>query len=166
MHRALLATIICLTVLWVVPAAAENRSIGVGVLVMPQHTLNIDAPTAAMGVQFDMTAFTVDVMLIAANADGQGSAVGVAGRFYFIAHHGNSADFGVGGGLATVVVDPPRGDSQVGLLYEGGVRIRAFIVPSVALTVSAGMSGALYDGNSSVGIGGRPTGSAGILYFF
>ena len=73
---------------------------------------------------------------------------------------------GDGGGLATVVVDPPRGDSQVGLLYEGGVRIRAFIVPSVALTVSAGMSGALYDGNSSVGIGGRPTGSAGILYFF
>jgi Tfp pilus assembly protein PilZ len=49
---------------------------------------------------------------------------------------------------------------------EGAAQIRAFIVPNVALSASAGLGLVLTKDNNSATIGGQLGGTFGVTYFF
>lgn len=95
-----------------------------------------------------------------------------AGRFFWVIHTAERADLGLGGGLG--VVDTRVGDeSQNNLHVEVAAQIRAFLVPSVALTASIGLvlvtgddPAGTGDSDSLTAFGAQLGGAFGLTYFF
>ncbi|MBX3154616.1 MAG: hypothetical protein KF773_01355 [Deltaproteobacteria bacterium] len=100
-------------------------------------------------------------------AGANNTVIGFGGRFYYHVHNKSAtADFSVGGsvGLLSVPVNP--GDNRATLMFiEPGIQIRAFIVPNVALSLSAGIVIGAADAGG-VAFDGQLTGGAGIHYYF
>jgi hypothetical protein len=146
-------------------AAPTARGVGVGA----EATL-----TGIVGGTFvyDAEVFHIDALL-GGSFQHNDSSLAVAGRLFFPVHRSQFADFSVGPGIGLVhVTHDPDGDGPQGRVssnpvhLEGAAQIRAFIVPNVALSASAGLGIVLTDNNNSAVIGGQLGGSVGVTYFF
>lgn len=119
---------------------------------------------------YDAGQFHIDALLALRNVEDQGTAIGVGGRFFFVLHRGQSADFSIGGGLGFVHENPEAGDSTTDIHLEGAAQIRAFLAPSVAFSTSLGLGIVLADGEDGgrdiITLGGHTIVNAGITYFF
>ena len=146
-------------------AAPAGRGPGVGA----EATL-----TGIVGATFvyDAEAFHVDALL-GGSFQHNDSSLAVAGRLFFPVHRSQSADFSLGPGIGLVhVTHDPDGDGPLGKVstnpvhVEGAAQIRAFVVPNVALSATAGLGVVLTNNNNSALIGGQLGGSFGVTYFF
>lgn len=145
--------------------APAARGIGVGA----EATL-----TGIVGATFvyDAEAFHVDALL-GGSFQHNDSSLAIAGRLFFPVHRSQAADFSLGPGIGLVhVTHDPDGDGPLGRVstnpvhVEGAAQIRAFLVPNVALSASAGLGVVVTDNNNSATIGGQLGGSLGVTYFF
>ncbi|MEI9937606.1 MAG: hypothetical protein WDO69_10345 [Pseudomonadota bacterium] len=151
-------------------AAAQNARVARGIGVGAEMTT-----TGIAGATFvyDAEAFHIDALLGGSFAPDT-STFAVAGRFFFPVHRSQFADFSVGPGIGLehVVVHDPDGPgpqtsvSSNPIHLEGAAQIRAFIVPNVALSASAGLGVVLTKDNNRATIGGQLGGSFGVTYFF
>ncbi len=150
-------------------AAAQNARVARGIGVGAEATL-----TGIVGGTFvyDAEAFHVDALLGGSFAPND-STLAVAGRLFFPVHRSQSADFSLGPGIGLQHVShDPDGDGPQGrqssnpIHLEGAAQIRAFIVPNIALSASAGLGIVLTKDNNSATIGGQLGGSFGVTYFF
>lgn len=146
-------------------SAPAARGIGVGA----EATL-----TGIAGATFvyDAEAFHVDALL-GASFRRNDSAVAVAGRLFFPIHRTQAADFSLGPGIGLIHTSTdPDGDGPGGRVssnpihVEGAAQIRAFLVPNVAVSASAGIGAVITNDNNSAVITGQLGGSFGITYFF
>jgi hypothetical protein len=150
-------------------AAAQTAPTARGIGVGAEATL-----TGIVGGTFvyDAQAFHIDALL-GGSFQHNDSTVEVAGRFFFPVHRSQSADFSVGPGIGFAhVTHDPDGDGPLPRVatnpvhLEGAAQIRAFLVPNVAFSASAGLGIVLADNNNSATIGGQLGGSLGVTYFF
>jgi hypothetical protein len=98
-------------------------------------------------------------------AGANNSEFDIGGRFFYHAVSNASADFGVGGLVGIQSVPNAAGNRQTFLIIEPSFQIRAFIVPSVALSFTAGMEIGAADA-SELNITGNIIGQGGIHYYF
>jgi hypothetical protein len=150
-------------------AAAQTGPTARGIGVGAEATL-----TGIVGGTFvyDAEAFHIDALL-GAQFHRDSSQVAVAGRFFFPVHRSQSADFSLGPGIGLVHnSNDPDGDGPQGRVstnpvhLEGAAQIRAFVVPNVALSATAGLGVVLTKNDNSATIGGQLGGSFGVTYFF
>ena len=150
-------------------ASAQNARAGRGIGVGAEATL-----TGIVGGTFvyDTDAFHVDALL-GASFTRYDSTLSVAGRLFFPVHQTQSADFSIGPGVGLQhVTHDPDGDGGQGrtssnpIHLEGAAQIRAFIVPNIALSATAGLGVVVVKDNNSATIGGQLGGSFGVTYFF
>ena len=120
---------------------------------------------------YDASVFHIDVLL-GGTFDPDDSVTAVAGRFFFPLHVSPSADFSIGPGVGLEhrthhAGPPPEVSTSTNAAHvEGAIQIRAFIVPNVALSASAGVGAVFRSGNNSAVIGGQLGGALGVTYFF
>jgi len=100
-------------------------------------------------------------------------ALSVAGRLFFPVHRSQFADFSIGPGIGLQhVTHDPDGDGGQGrtstnpIHLEGAAQIRAFIVPNVALSATAGLGVVVVKDNNSATISGQQGAAFGVTYFF
>ena len=143
-------------------AAPAARGIGVGA------EMTLTGITGATFV-YDAEAFHIDALL-GALFQHDDSQVAVAGRFFFPVHRSQFADFSLGPGIGLVHQSHHPDDAPTvstnPVHLEGAAQIRAFIVPNVALSATAGLGAVLTKNNNTVTIGGQVGGSFGVTYFF
>jgi hypothetical protein len=144
------------------PGALARTGIGVGA---EMTTTGIVGGTFV----YDAGFFHLDALLGAQFASGRSQEM-VAGRFFFPLHRSQMADFSIGPGIGIVhtTVSPAGAPSNSAneVHAEGAVQIRAFVVPNVALSASAGLGFVATNGSNSAVIGGQVGGSFGVTYFF
>ena len=148
--------------------ADEGTRFGVGAGILGVGNAFTGAPLV---LEIDTGPVLIDVyggMALATSADGSGDedfGVIAGASAHFVVHSTDSSDFSVGGGagLLHLHVD---GETDDALLLDGGVRIRLFLVPNVALTAGAGVAALFQEGSDVVTVGGRLIGNAGVVYFF
>jgi hypothetical protein len=128
-------------------------------------------PTSAASVVYDATAWRVHGLIGMDSAGDTDFLLG--GKFFYNLHTGTAADFAVGGGLGLLLDgDGDNGmgdDDSVHILLEGGVQLRAFVVPNVAIGAMAGLGFVIYDEDNADDfffLGGQVLGNVGIWYFF
>ena len=145
--------------------APTARGIGVGA---EMTTTGITGATFV----YDAQVFHVDALL-GAKFENNSSTFDVAGRLFFPVHRSQSADFSIGPGIGLQhVTTDPDGDgpqenvSSNPIHLEGAAQIRAFVVPNIALSASAGLGAVFTKGNNSMTIGGQLGGQFGVTYFF
>jgi hypothetical protein len=151
-------------------AAAQTAPAARGIGVGAEMTMTGIAGGAFV---YDTAAFHVDALLGAAFKRDT-SDVSVAGRLFFPVHKSQSADFSLGPGIGLVhhVIHDPDGDGPQGsqtsnpIHLEGAAQIRAFVVPNIALSATAGLGVVLDKGNNSMIIDGQLGASFGVTYFF
>jgi hypothetical protein len=118
---------------------------------------------------YDASAFHIDVLLGGA-FDSDDAVTAVAGRLFFPLHTSQSADFSIGPGVGLERHTHHGGDTPDTTTnaahVEGAVQIRAFLVPNVAFSASAGIGAVFSNGNKSAVIGGQLGGALGVTYFF
>jgi hypothetical protein len=150
-------------------AAAQTARVARGIGVGAEATL-----TGIVGGTFvyDAEAFHIDALLGGSFAPDT-STLSVAGRFFFPLHRSQFADFSIGPGIGLQhVTHDPDGDGGEGrtstnpIHLEGAAQIRAFIVPNIALSATAGLGVVVVKDNNSATIGGQLGGSFGVTYFF
>lgn len=147
-------------------AAAQTAPTARGIGVGAEATM-----TGIVGATFvyDAEVFHIDALL-GGNFQHNDSTLAVAGRFFFPVHRSQSADFSLGPGIGLTHQshhpDNTPTTSTNPLHLEGAAQIRAFVVPNVALSASAGLGVVLADNNNSATIGGQLGGSFGVTYFF
>src|SRR5262249_42275409 len=110
---------------------------------------------------YDPGPFHLDALLGAHFAHDD-EEIDLAARFFFPVHRSPSADFSVGPGVGLVHFNHPNPPDNA-LHVEGAIQIRAFLVPNVALSATAGV-GAIFangDNNDRAVIGGTVGGSFG-----
>src|SRR5262249_18442770 len=129
---------------------------------------------------YDAGKFRIDAILGIAHTSQQGNGsdtvVGVGGRFFYVVHRMERADFSLGGGLAIVHDDAP---SETNVQIELAAQIRAFIAPNVALFGSLGfvivtadnaiiLNGPITsnNGDGAFGFGGQLLAGFGVTYYF
>ena len=137
-------------------AAHKSRGLGVGAEAM------LDGFTSA-AVSYDFGPFMVDGLFgFALNST---DTLRLGGRFFFKLHSVSSADISVGGGVGIAHIDQTTNDdTQVHL--EVGARIRAFVVPNVALIGGLGLGFLFKDGDDRIAFGGQIAYSLGVIYYF
>jgi hypothetical protein len=138
---------------------AAGGSLGVGV----QTMLTGAGPFGAQLV-YDAGMFHIEgIFGFASNGS---TNLDLGGRFWYHIHAAQLADFSLGGGVGVVSVDPDgdvEGTTDVHI--NVGAQLRAFLVPNVALSVSAGL--AIITGDADlVAVTGDLVGAAGVTYFF
>ena len=150
-------------------AAAQNAPAARGIGVGAEVTLTGIAGAAFV---YDAQAFHVDAVLGASFARND-STLSVAGRLFFPVHSSQFADFSIGPGVGLQhVTHDPDGDGGEGrtstnpIHLEGAAQIRAFIVPNVALSATAGLGVVVVKDNNSATISGQQGAAFGVTYFF
>jgi hypothetical protein len=177
MRKLLVAILVALAAH--VAAAQEIVSDGHGPGVGVEQ--NLGGLTGASFV-YDAPRFHIDVLLGIQHVSEDGpdfSNVGVAGRFFFIVHRLDRADFALGGGIG--IARAEQGNvSETNIHIEAAAQIRAFITSNVALSASLGLVVVTADnnrlpdgpvigqatGNDEFGFGGQLFGGFGVTYFF
>lgn len=138
---------------------AAGGSLGVGV----QTMLTGAGPFGAQLV-YDAGMFHIEgIFGFASNGS---TNLDLGGRFWYHIHAAQLADFSLGGGVGVVSIDPD-GDAEgtTDVHINVGAQLRAFLVPNVALSVSAGL--AIITGDADlVAVTGDLVGAAGVTYFF
>ena len=129
---------------------------------------------------YDAGRFRVDAILgIAHTSRNGGDSVtdfGIGGRFWYVVHRMERADFSLGGGVAIVHEDNP---SDTNVQVELAAQIRVFVAPNVSLSGSLGfvivtadnnviLGGPVTSGNGdgAFGFGGQLVAGLGITYYF
>ncbi len=147
-------------------AAAQTAPTARGIGVGAEATL-----TGIVGGTFvyDAEAFHIDALL-GGTFRHDDSSLAVAGRFFFPVHRSQSADFSLGPGIGLVHQshhpDDAPSTSINPIHLEGAAQIRAFVVPNVALSATAGLGAVLTKNNNSALIGGQVGAAFGVTYFF
>jgi len=134
---------------------------------------------------YDAGRFRFDVLLEfahASNVDNNGTDVtdyGLGGRFFYVLHRMERADFSLGGGLAIVREEVSGGGHETNIQIELAAQIRVFLAPNVSLSGALGLgivtadnqilkqgvvSGSVGDG--AYGFGGQLLAGFGIAYYF
>jgi len=126
-------------------------------------------PSSAAAFVYDATMWRVDALLAMDSAGATDIFAG--GRFWFNLHTGTASDFAVGGGIGILANgdDGPGDNDTTDFLIEGGVQLRAFLVPNVAIGAMAGLGFFILDeqeGDDFFFLGGQLLGNLGIWYFF
>jgi len=130
---------------------------------------NFFFPSSAAAFVYDATMWRVDALLAMDSAGATDIFAG--GRFWFNLHEGTASDFAVGGGLGVLRNGDDSGNDNdtTDFLIEGGVQLRAFLVPNVAIGAMAGLGFFVLDqqdGDDFFFLGGQLLGNLGIWYFF
>jgi len=133
--------------------------------------LDVFFPTSAAAFVYDASMWRIDALLAMDSAGATDIFAG--GRFWFNLHTGSASDFAVGGGIGFIADGDdgagPGDDDSLHILVEGGIQIRAFIVPNVAVGAVAGIGFFILDeqvGDDFFFLGGQLLSSAAIWYFF
>jgi hypothetical protein len=162
-----LASLLLAASLLAAPAAARAQDRGqTGPGIGGEMTLT-GIPTAVF--VYDGGVFHIDVLFGMASVENGPTGLDVGGRFYYVVHGGLTSDFSVGGGLLVEHLSRPSPQPNLTNVHlELGGKIRAFVVPNVALTATLGLGVELTDSmlNDVVVIGSRLVGGFGIAYFF
>jgi hypothetical protein len=148
-------------------AGGQSGSLGVGAEVdvagVGGPSLNFDGGMFHVG---GFLAFADDAALVGGGFGGNGTTLGVGGRFYYHLHSTAMSDFGVGGHLSVLTFNPEGdGESQTGIFITPGAQIRAFVASNVALSGGIGFVIAAGDAEG-LKLDGNLTGSFGFHYYF
>jgi len=145
----------------------QATGFGIGAETMLPDTYGIGG-LGGLTVVYDAGLFHVEGILgfvdYPDNADGTDLDVG--GRFLYHIHEAASADFSIGGGVGMhhVFLDNNRNDVN-DFILEGLIQMRAFIVPNVALSGSAGVTATAGD-DDLFAVTSQLLGAVGITYYF
>jgi hypothetical protein len=97
--------------------------------------------------------------------------IGVSGWYHF--NVGTNSDFSLGGGVGIVTASTSNGGgSLTAVVFEPGIRVRAFVTPNVAVFGRVGLPFVFGDdvggvtGNTSVRLANQLTGGFGFTYYF
>jgi hypothetical protein len=158
-----------------VMAVGRGSAFGVGV----ERTLG---GIAAATFVYDAGRFHIDGLLGFLSIDrdpaGDISVFQVAGRFFWVVHRTQSADLSLGAGLGVVRLDDDGADeTETNIHLEAAAKIRAFLVPNVAISASLGVvvitaddaiitNEDLPDGQGAISLGGQLGAAFGMVYFF
>ena len=127
----------------------------------------IDGLATGPSVVFQTPAFHIEGILAALDDGGDDLDVGIGGRFWFAVSQTSRSDFSIGGGLALLIdEDEATGDDETDVEIDLGAQLRAFIVPNVAISATAGFAVVVTDGDDFVGLVGDLLGQLGVVYFF
>jgi hypothetical protein len=147
---------------------------------------NLGGLTGASFV-YDFGKFRIDALFglsHESNVNGSGVDItdfGIAGRFFYVVHRMERADFGLGGGLGIVheSLSDGAGPNETNIQIELAAQIRVFLAPNVALLGSLGFAVTTADnevllggavvgarGNGTFGIGGQLLAGFGATYYF
>lgn len=174
MTKTSLAAVFVIAMIGTAEAGGQAGSIGVGA----EYGLAFGQPRASGGpmatsiggiglasMNYDAGTFHVGAFLGFQDGGGNDDTdYALGGRFFFHMHSGSMSDFSVGGNLGMVSVD--TGTDRATLMFlEPGIQIRLFPASNVALSFTAGIAIGLVDADG-FGIGGQPTGAAGVHYYF
>jgi hypothetical protein len=174
MTKTSLAAMLVLAMIGTAEAGGQGGTLGVGA----EYGLRFGGPTGAGGgmgggtpgiglasMNYDACDFHTGAFLgFADGGDDNDTSFAIGGRFFFHMHSGSMSDFSLGGNLGMVSVD--TGDDRATLMFlEPGMQIRLFPASNVALSFTAGIAIGLVDADG-YGIGGQPTGAAGVHYYF
>lgn len=174
MTKTSLAAMFVLAMLGTAEAGGQAGTIGVGA----EYGLAFGNPISAGGttgatvggiglasMNYDAGDFHVGAFLGFQDGGGDDDTdYAIGGRFFFHMHSGSMSDFSLGGNLGMVSVDT-GGDRATLMFLEPGMQIRLFPASNVALSFTAGIAIGLVDAEG-FGIGGQPTGAAGVHYYF
>lgn len=163
MIRSKALLLVVLTSLTSAPTAALAQArVGVGV----ETSLNTAAGNAgAILFVYDASQWRIDG-LFGLGAANNGVALSVGGRFHYVVHASQSADFAVGAGAFINHASGRAGRGDTTGEIDIQAQIRAFLTPSVALMGSLGMGLGFGDGDVTVALAGKLSGAFGLVYFF
>jgi hypothetical protein len=161
MKAVLVTGIVASALFLTLQVQAAERSIGVG----PQAVLGTTASAAGAGLVVEWDTFYIDGTFSFATGDVP-DQVNLGAGFYYIVQRGKLADFAVGGSLSVLFADRRVGDANVGVAITGGAKIRAFVVPKVALSAGLGIAATLIEDATTFVLGSQLVGSAGLTYYF
>jgi len=168
-HTTTLAALFMLATTGAAEAGGQEGSIGVGAEFGLSSILD-PVSVGGASLNYDAGMFHVGGFIGFSDPEGaDNTAYALGGRFYYHVHSMASSDFGIGGtiGLLSVPTGAPEpADDRATLMYiEPGIQIRAFVATNVALSFNAGLVIGAID-TSGLAVGGVPSGSAGIHYYF
>ncbi len=129
---------------------------------------------------YDAGRFRIDAILgithVSERGGGSFTELGLGGRFFYVVHRLERADFSLGGGVAIVHADNP---SETNVQVELAAQIRVFVAPNVSLSGSLGFVIVTADndvllggpvtpenGDGTFGFGGQLLAGLGITYYF
>jgi hypothetical protein len=161
------AAFVLAVILMAGPAAAEGRGLGVGAEAATD--LGVFGPGGNALVIYDLEAMFFQGMLGFSAGDNQDDVVNIGGSFFYKLARTDASDFSIGGGATLVFIDQDGGrnpGSDLGVALDLGAKIRAFLVPNVAVHVGLGLNILINDGGEAFALGSRLAGNAGIVYFF
>ena len=173
MTKTTLAAILVLAMMGTASAGGQAGTIGVGAEygLAFGNAVSSGTPGVLIGgiglasMNYDAGTFHVGAFLgFADGGDDDDTDYALGGRFWFHMHSGSMSDFSVGANLGFVSVDNARDRSTL-MFLEPGIQIRLFPASNVALSFTAGIAIGLVDAEG-FGIGGQPTGAAGVHYYF
>lgn len=174
MSKTSLAAILVLAMIGTAEAGGQAGSIGVGAeygLAFGGAIGDSGTPGTGFGgiglasMNYDAGDFHVGAFLgFQDGGDDDDTDYAIGGRFFFHMHSGSMSDFSLGGNLGMVSVDSAN-DRGTLMFLEPGMQIRLFPASNVALSFTAGIAIGLIDAEG-FGIGGQPTGAAGVHYYF
>ena len=130
-------------------------------------------------VDYDTAMWDVDALLgfddrsTGGNNNSSQTVIQFGVRGWYHLHHGSSSDFSVGGGVGLDHITGGGGPNRTAVLFEPGVRARAFITSNVAVHAVLGLSISVGDdpndngnNNSGVGLGAQGLFGYGFTYYF
>ncbi|MEZ4271512.1 MAG: hypothetical protein R3C68_08795 [Myxococcota bacterium] len=147
----------------------DGRGFGLGAQAIMGTGIGLGGGTStlpAISGTYDLGSFYLDAIAVVAVVEGPGDVFGVGADFYYILHQTKSTDFSIGGGGAILATNSFSPDTEIGLLLEGGGKIRAFALDNLAFTLNVGVGAVILDNVSGFGTVGRLGGSMGVVYFF
>jgi hypothetical protein len=175
MRKLLIACVLSFASIASAQELPEGHGPGIGI------EQNLGGITGATFV-YDAGTFHIDVLLGLDHISRNGpdsTGLGIAGRFFYVAHKMERADFGIGGGIG--ILRTELGDAhETNIELEAAAQIRVFVAPNVVALASLGLSivtadnGSLPDGpiapggngDTQIGLGGQLFGGFGVTYFF
>jgi hypothetical protein len=143
---------------WKTGAGAGVGPLGVGVSAM------LTGPVGPQ-VVYDTGVFHIEGIVGFASDDAV-TEFDLGGRFWYHVHATQAADFSLGAGLGVTSTDPDGpAESTTNVHIDIGPQLRAFVVPNVAISASAGL-GIITGDDDFIVIRGNLVGQAGITYYF
>lgn len=125
-------------------------------------------PEAGISGVYDHLKWRVSALLNVIFVEDVEVAFGFGGRFFYVLHAMQWADFSVGAGLGFQYYDntSSSNDSIVGGYLEGLAQIRVFVVRNVSINATGGVLLRVGDGPTAFALTGQAQGAFGLTYFF
>jgi hypothetical protein len=143
---------------WKTGAGAGVGPLGVGVAAM------LTGPFGPQ-VVYDAGVFHVEG-IVGFQSNDATTDFDIGGRFFYHVHASQAADFSLGAGLGVTSSDPDGpAEGTTNVHIDIGPQLRAFVVPNVAVSATAGLAIITGDADNIL-ITGDLVGTAGITYYF